>query len=1036
MKIKYVLQVLILLLTVQLDAKTNVLKQSKSFESQKKSSTSISVEKSLFDDLGQNKVSEARVLRPAKSVSVLKSQNEDYNQLAKIIDQQIRELVSLTKKAKTKTSKAELWLRLAELYVEKADLTKSIIDQKYDLAIKAASENPKIKTPLLDYSPSQVYNKKAVDLYELFLQNSPKDKRVDQALFFLGYNYFEMGKTEKGQKYYQELTRRFPKSPFIIESRFALGEYFFENDKFSPATDHYLFVAKSKNKRLAIFARYKLAWCYFKQSQTEKGIKYLENIIKIARNSKESVALKLDSEAKRDLVVFYSEVGTAEKAPTYFEELFGQQESISYLEKLAYLYSDRGDRNSAKYAFNYLIRSEPLKFKSFDYKYQIVKSYSNAKDINIFKAEMYDWIKNFGPRSAWYSHNKNTSEEVKKSILLLEKTLRTWVLQQHQTAQNSRGEFSQKMAYDGYRLYFSEFPENKMTPELRFYFGELLYDMGKFDEASKEYRWVVENGKDSKFRSGAAANLLISIEKSLPTDEQIGQKVGDGTESVIMDPIVQNYIAQGEWYLKNFPNDKKAAEVKFRIGRLYYQYNNFDKAIPYFKNVVTQHSDTKYAEYSANLLLDIFNLKKDYEGLAKYGQELLAIPAVANSSIGKEIKDVLLKSEFKKAQNLDSQNDAIKSAQTYESFARKNQKTDLASMAFFNAAVNYNKGGNSSKSIEMIEILHDRPDAKSIELKKQTMMLLPTLYRDSGKLEKASQSYIQAVGVAKDDKEKANIYYNAAVLQEALDHKDKAIQNYLNYYQLSRTSDRSEVIFNVASLLREKNSRSKAIEYYQKYLDETPDTTEKSVEAMYWLYVLNKGRPADVDKWANRCTSLVRKLPEDQKKSVAHFGAKIELDRAKLIYQDLWSIKFDNVNQLKSKSDQKISLLEKLNNKVGEILTYNSPEEILDGVKLVGDANLNLYESLVKAPVPSELKKPEDIAKYQQGVLEIATPFVKKAGEAYLLVLQRSSEFETYTPAVNSARELLVKMDPQAVPYEKGQLGIEYHRVDWMGLSL
>ena len=37
----------------------------------------------------------------------------------------------------------------------------------------------------------------------------------------------------------------------------------------------------------------------------------------------------------------------------------------------------------------------------------------------------------------------------------------------------------------------------------------------------------------------------------------------------------------------------------------------------YFKEIVQRHPKTKYSEYSANLLLDMYNLKKDYAGLEK-----------------------------------------------------------------------------------------------------------------------------------------------------------------------------------------------------------------------------------------------------------------------------------------------------------------------------------------------------------------------------------------------------------------------------------
>lgn len=46
--------------------------------------------------------------------------------------------------------------------------------------------------------------------------------------------------------------------------------------------------------------------------------------------------------------------------------------------------------------------------------------------------------KDFSVESAWYQTNKGNDEFIKNSYKLREQTMRSYVLQQHQTAQNSR----------------------------------------------------------------------------------------------------------------------------------------------------------------------------------------------------------------------------------------------------------------------------------------------------------------------------------------------------------------------------------------------------------------------------------------------------------------------------------------------------------------------------------------------------------------------------------------------------------------------
>jgi len=1005
------------------------------FTSQEKSRATLpEIDKSLFEQIQSSKRIDPKVLRPSITFQSLKSDNEDYNAYNNILDQQISELRKLMQKTKSNAAKGEFLLRLAELFVEKADLTKLIIEQKYDQQVAKLRSQNSNKLPEIDYSPAQGFNKSAVQIYEKFVKEYPNDPRRDQAFFFLGYNHFELGDSKKGLNYYQRLSKEFPNSAYIVESRFALGEYYFENNDFKSALAQYQFVAKSKNKKLATFADYKAAWCLFKLGEYKPAIIGLEKIIKSSMGVKKNqVELRLDGEARRDIILFYVEAGDASKAPRYFTGLLGQVEGLNYLEKLAYVYADRGDRESARQVFSYIINQKPMHPKTFDYQYQIVKLYSTARETEIFKNELWRWIKNYGRKSAWFDHNKSNKELTDRAIALLEQTLRIWVLQQHQTAQNSRGEFSQKMAMSGYQLYFSEFSNSNYAAEMHFFYGELLYDMKRFDEASKEYRWVVENGGGTKYRNQAAANILVSAEKSLPSDAEIAKKVGNRLDPVPLGSAIENYMGQASWFLTNFPADKKVVETQFRMGRLYYQHNYFDKAIPYFRSVVSEHPTSKYADYSANLLLDIYNLKQDYEGLSKISKELLAVPAIAKSPAGKEIQEVLQKANFKKAQDLEAKGNFIASAQQYERFIQENPNSELGSLARFNAAVNYNKAGLPGKSVDLLQTLLTRKDGKASELRPQVVLFLPALYRDIGQLEKAAIAYVQAATEIADQKEKANQYFNAAVIYEALDERPKAINNYLRYYDLEKRPDRVFALYNIAQLYRKSNLRTKAIEFYNRYLNEVTGANKFTVESAYWLYSLN-GSKSEKDKWAAATFRLYGQLSDDQKILVARFPAKIEIDRLKTLYSELWSIKLNDLKRLQELSNRKIAVIESINQKAAQVIKFNAPEEVLEAVKIVGDSNLNLFESLVNSPVPSELTSPEKIQQYKDTVrAQLADPFLAKAIEAYQLVVQRSSEFEVYSEFSKQARQQLVKLKPGLL-YETGQIAYDAKSADWMGL--
>ncbi|MFZ4405532.1 MAG: tetratricopeptide repeat protein, partial [Pseudobdellovibrionaceae bacterium] len=687
-------------------------------------------------------------VKPPPSTEIFKSESQDMVDYEKILDRQIQELFKLTQKFKSSNNRGELWLRLAELYVEKATLIDTRKQNEYDQKLRDFQSGKTNAKPTLSTAAAREYNRKSIQLYEWFQRDFPKDEKTSQALFFLGYNHFELGQVEAGSKYYKRLTQEYPNSPFVGEAHFALGEYYFESEKWKDAYKEYSPLIKDKQHRLNTFSLYKGGWCLFRLGRYKEALNYLEFIIKSgqASNKEESSSFRkvnrnrLESEALRDLVVFYAEAKGPEGAEDFFKQYAGDK-YFSYMEKLAYQYSDRGNKENSKEVFKWLIAQNANTAKAFEYQYQIVQNYYYGKNTPQFKEELWKWVKDYGTSSSWYEANKDNTELQKNSYKLRETTLRNFVLQQHQTAQNSRAVYAQKSASQGYVIYLKEFPDSPTAADMHFYYGELLYDMKKYDEASIQYKWVVDNAPQSKFGNKSAQNLILAAERSVPSDKDLQKKVGNSLDPIPFDPSIERFLEITKWYLATYPNSDRHAEIEFRVGRIYYQHNRFNEASEMFKDIVKKYPNTKYSEYSANLLLDIFNLRKDYAGLEKTGSELLSQASISSSKAGADIRGVLEKASFKKAQNLEEQKQYAESAVEYEAFASKNPKSDLAATALFNAAINYEKAGQNSSAIRAYAFVLNSKDPKADAFKVKAKRLLAKRYQEAARYEEAARLF-------------------------------------------------------------------------------------------------------------------------------------------------------------------------------------------------------------------------------------------------------------------------------------------------------
>ncbi|MGZ3772431.1 MAG: tetratricopeptide repeat protein [Pseudobdellovibrionaceae bacterium] len=981
-------------------------------------------------------------VKPPRSSEIIKREsNGGKAEYERVLDQQISELYRLTQKFKNSPNRGELWLRLAELYVEKAGLIDSRKQDEYDAKLRAFQAGKTNTKPTIDTAEAREYNKKAVQLYEWFQRDFPRDEKMSQALFFLGYNYFELGDVNRGAQYYEQLTKVYPQSPFVGESHFALAEFYFENEKWSQAYKEYSYIIKEKTHRLNTFALYKGAWCLYRLNKAPQAMSYLEYIIKTGKaETGEKLAgqrtvnrNRLEGEALRDIVVFYADGGDPAKAASYFKNLVGN-DSAPYLERLAYQYSDRGNKESSHDVFKLLISQNPTAAKSFEYQYQIVQNYYYAKNTTRFKNELYSWVKDYGANSAWYAANKSNKELIDNSYKLRETTLRNYVLQQHQTAQNSRAPFSQSQAYEGYQLYLKEFSDSANSGDMHFYSGELLFDMGKYDEAAIQYKWVVDNSPQSKFYSKAAQNLILAVERSIPSDQELQKRVGTSLEPVPLEPKIDRFIKVGQWYVEKFPNADKAVEIKFRVGRLYYQYNYFDDATKIFRDIVKQYPNTKYAEYSANLLLDIYNLKKDYVGLAKVGSELLTVPTIASSKTGSDIRGVIEKASFKRGQDLEVDKKYAESGQAFESFAKQNPGSTLAVTALFNAAINYERAGMNGPAMSAYQNVLNSKDPSAEKVKPKARRLLAKQYQNAAQFEEAAKLYKQSALENPNDSLAPNLIFNAAILYEALGKSDEAVRCYTDFTKMNKKhSDNVEAAYSMAQIHRKAGQTGAAIAHYTEYVDGGSDQ-EKVVESAFWISDLYSRQRANTkaEEWRKKTLSIQKRFSPNKKGVGASYAAKIKLGEAMDTFKEMKSITFPaDPRKQKMAADKKVSLLTKLTGELAEIIKYDSAEEIVSSLSILGEANQNMAHAILTAPLPSGLNA-EEKKQYMAGVEKFAEPFNTKVKESFKLAVERGWELEVYNDSFKTAYDYMNKIDPKAY-YNGGEFGSDIRLVNWIG---
>ncbi|MGE3974897.1 MAG: tetratricopeptide repeat protein [Bdellovibrionales bacterium] len=985
-----------------------------------------------------------RAIKPPSSSEIFRAESTDEAKIEKITDQSIAQLYKIMQKHKTSPNRGEIWLRLAELYSEKSRLIETRKRDEYDKQLEAMQKAGRAGRPRLDLNLAKEYNKKAIQLYEWFLKDFPKDSRVDQALFFLGYNYFELGQIKEGLKHYDRLTREYKNSPYVSESNFALGEYYFENNDWKNALRYYQAVIANRRARLYTFALYKAGWCYYRTGKVRQAISSLESVVKVSRQKggvdedgkgRAVNRIRLASEALKDLIVFYAEVGDPRGAEAYFTNLAGDKLTFSLLEKLGYHYSDLGKREGAKFTFRRLLEIKPTAPKAFDYQYQIVMNYAASGDQKTFRKELYDWIVNYGSGSDWARANSRDKELMTKAYELRESTLRNHTLHLHKSAQASRASFSQSTSAQGYDLYVKAFPESKNIIEMRFFYGELLFDMGRYKDAGAQYLWVADNGVNTKYQEMAIVNMLLALEKELPSDDEISKRIGKSINPVEFTDAEKNFEASAKRYVNAFPKGDKVDDVKFKLGRLHYAFNHLDEALSYFWEVIKKYPKSSNTPYAANLILDIYNLRKDYDGLTRAANEMLQIPELARSGFGADVKGIVERAQFKKAQDLEVGKNYLESAKGYESFARSNRRSELSTSAQFNAAVNYERAGQSLEAIRMYNAVANSKDKPSEGLRTKSKRILAKLYDDTGQYYRAAQEYVVLTKTDPKDPLVADYHYNAAVMQAGLKMYPQAVKNFEMYYEKSRKKDRGEVFYSIAELFERQKAYARAIAYYKEYLKNGPRNHYHIVEAHYKIadYADRMRRRSEAKEYYEKTIAVQRRLANQTKGVGAWFAAEAKFRLTKPLLDSLKAIRIPaNPAQQSAAVDKKLKLLNEMNLELAKVIKYDSGDQVVGALSLVGQGYDHMVKAIEGTPLPRGLNA-QELEQYKQGIAKITEPFRQKALDNFQAAVNRSYELNANNEIVISSMRSLNVLKPGSVPSPGEPLNSE--RVpDLMGL--
>jgi cellulose synthase operon protein C len=736
-----------------------------------------------------------------------------------------------------KRNRDNMLLRLGQLYAEKY---MELSFHENELFTKNLAEYEKEKTlkkgltpPKLDNSRSQSYLKDALQLFTSLEKEYPKHPRIDEIVFFIGFVNMEIGNPQKGTRYLERVVHEFPRSRKFEEAVVYLGDVYFDKTKFRDALVKYRILSTRKESSLYDYAMYKIAWCELNTSEAMRGLKDLKALVNRLEGNKELAKFNLREQALKDLVVFYGEVGQVDEAIAFFTEKVGRDRAIENLRLIADILRSKARDEAAARAYALLLKEFPdapdapkLALGLNDSLSRIGKGGETVKNL-VNAMQMYhpgsDWANKIPPekmKDANDSMDQLANDAAKNAFFF------------HNSAQKSSNKASYEYALQIYQAlldYYPNFPDRK---KVAYYRGEILYAQGKWLQASESYMIAARLLPKDKVADESTYDALLALDRLTAKNDNLERYSKDDQKKVDLTPqtIPSNelkFIDVANYYLKEYPQGQRIVDVKFRIAAIYYKYHHFDEAQAMFKDIALKTPKHRSAVTAANLVLDIYNLKKDYVNLDATAQMFAKVDGLGDAAFRADMAQISTEIDFKKVETLESASKWDDAGQTYYTLYLNHPNSSLAEKSLYNAFVSFDKAGNAAKASEVSRLFVTK--FPKSEYTKRFTLSLAKFAEKQYDFEQAQKLYFEFHQKFPTDREAKKALYNSAVFAELTEKNTTALSLYEQYIkEVKPTGDELKTIrISEAKLYRKEHNWDKMAAIYRRLMRESKSMDER-----------------------------------------------------------------------------------------------------------------------------------------------------------------------------------------------------------------
>ncbi len=939
----------------------------------------------------------------------------------------INSIKSLLGSKKKSIRRFELLLRLGELYVERHDYLREKDMDSYETRHNAWNKKAKAKRgnePQLNLSKSRSEMTKAINSFRRLVNEYPKHRRTDAALFSLAKALGRQGKATAAN-YYKQLLKSHPRSPLIAEATLALGEFYFDRNDIANAVVYYKKAMKHKKHAAYPYAVYKLGWAFYNSGEDQAGKNYkkavtaFKLVVKLADKDKTTSkrGLNLRAEALRDLVMVWADAGDVKSAWRYFKTVGEKTSFYAMLERLGAIYNDQGKNIKAIALYERILKEAPLRETNPRIHATLAELHDRTNQIGKVVKDLNDMTTKYLGKSRWTTHHRKNAMIVSDAASKVEHKLHFYGTTYHQRGQKSKNMAYLKSSAAVYSLYLKSFADNKNAYDVRYYLAEILYDTKRFEAASNHYMIVAKQKKKGKYTKPAALNAVASMNQfvsakkfgKLPPKGQVNKAIG-------IPPSKKKLVEVMNQYVQLLPAQKEGRGMRFQTAQIYFDYGHYGKAIKLFDKITKELPQTKQGKSSARVILGYYTAKQDWGNLTAWCRTFNKRTKLMDKPLRAHVAKLLHNSMFKQALALEKAKKYKMSAEAFLAFQKEFPKDSNADRALYNATLSYYKIGETELAIAAgLKLKGAYPKSKSGA---NNMANLASSYESFAQYDKAANIYRQfAVKYAADQRAPGSLY-NAALLYKGLNNKDKAISlldRFVKFYPKHKIA--GDAYMGLAEVYDVQGKYQLARNTYREFSARFPRDLNRKL--------LADARAASIRTFhisESKGTGELRKVAKklNAKNAPQAFEARRTVAKAlfKLVdpaFGNYMAYRLTSGKKIEKQVGTKQGKLITLAKKYQEVIDLGSGEYSVASLYRLGEAHENFSQALFGAPAPKGASQ-KDVDAFKTELEKVAFPLKNEAHKFYETAFKRSKEVQTFTAWTQKAYDKMVELTPDQHP--------------------